>query len=384
MSTRAVVLLAVGLGTAWGVCHFATPRYEARCECEVSFGRPAEGRFEETLNTRLAVWQAELGDALAGAEITRVPRARLVAVTARGTRAEDVAARANAGAEALVAHVERENAARARAAVDRIHAQVERQRQVDDELAQKLLAFRKAGVATSERRILEQSLARTTSDILEQEKRVRDAEAWAAFLEVARTRPADLGAFPSSVPEGSEVRSAYKAWSAARGRLANLRTKYTEEHPEVEVAKSLLVSSAKQFAEVLTRASTVAEGDLTAAQNLLKDFRRKASRLRAELEGMEIRTVEASEGLERVQQEKKVARALYEELLVKENEMRVAAGQDVDLVRVVRAAAVPAKPVFPDPVAAYSIGGGAAAALWLLLGFLWPSAPRRRRVRLVR
>ena len=53
-------LLAAGLGAAWGVCHFITPCYEARCECEVAFGQSAEGGFEENLNTRLATWQAEL------------------------------------------------------------------------------------------------------------------------------------------------------------------------------------------------------------------------------------------------------------------------------------------------------------------------------------
>ena len=68
---RLFVLLVIGLGAAWGVCRFTTPCYEASCACEVSFGHPAEGGFEENLNTRLAVWQSELGDALAGVEIAR-------------------------------------------------------------------------------------------------------------------------------------------------------------------------------------------------------------------------------------------------------------------------------------------------------------------------
>ena len=79
-----------------------------------------------------------------------------------------------------------------------------------------------------------------------------------------------------------------------------------------------------------------------------------------------------------------MARSLYEEALRKENEMRVNAGQSVDHVRVVRAAVVPAAPLYPDSVLAYSIGAGAPLALWILLGILWPSAPRRRRIRLVR
>ena len=383
---RLFVLLVIGLGAAWGVCRFTTPCYEASCACEVSFGHPAEGGFEENLNTRLAVWQSELGDALAGVEIARVPRSRLVAVTARGERAEEVAARVNAAAGALASHVEKVNASRAAAAVAQVRAQVERQRQVDEELAKKLLAIRTANASeggASARRMLEESLSKTINDIKEAERRVREAGAWADFLEVARTHPAEMGAFPASVPEDSEVRRAHKAWSAARGRLAYLRTKYTEAHPEIDATKIALVATAKEFSEVLARASATAEGDLKAAQDLLKSFRRKASQLRADLERMEIVTTEASGGIERLEQEKKVARELYEDALRKESELSVNAGQDADRVRVVRTAAVPSKPLYPNPTIAYSISAGASVLLWMLLAVLWPSAPRRRRCRVV-
>ena len=384
---RLLVLLAIGLGVAWGYCRFTTPCYEAQCECEVSFGGAAGGGFEENLNTRLAVWQSELGKELAGVDVERVPRSRLIAVIARGTRAEDVASRANAAAEALVSYTEKANAARDGAAAAQLHAEVERLRAEDERLDRKLLEIRTANASeggASARRHLEESLSKTTADIKAQERRVRDAGAWVDFLEVARTHPKDLGAFPASVPESSEVRRAHKAWSAARGRLSHLRTKYTEEHPEVDAAKIALVATAKDFADVLVGASEVAEGELTTAQNQLKELRRKASALRADLERMEIVTTEASGGIERLEQEKKVTRSLYEEALRKENEMRMNVGQDADLVRVVRAASVPRKPLYPDPVLAYSIGAGAPVLLWILLGLLWPSAPRHRRVRLVR
>ena len=374
---RLLVLLAIGLGAAWGYCRFTTPCYEARCECEVSFGGAAGGGFEESLNTRLAVWQADLGKELAGVEVARVPRSRLIALTMRGTRAEDVASRANAAAEALVSYTEKANAARDSAAAAQIHAEVERLRAEDERLDRKLLEIRTANASeggTSARRHLEETLSKMTADIKAQERRVRDAGVWADFLEVARTHPKDLGAFPASVPESSEVRRAHKAWSAARGRLSNLRTKYTEEHPEVDAAKIALVATAKEFADVIAGASTVAEGELTASQNQLKELRRKASALRADLERMEIVTTEASGGIERLEQEKKVVRSLYEEALRKENEMRVNVGQGVDQVRVVRVAAVPTKPLYPDSVLAYSIGAGAALLVWILLAVLWPSA----------
>ena len=374
---RLLVLLAIGLGAAWGYCRFTTPCYEARCECEVSFGGAAGGGFEENLNTRLAVWQADLGKELAGVEVARVPRSRLVALTMRGTRAEDVASRANAAAEALVSYTEKANAARDGAAAAQLHAEVERLRAEDERLDRKLLEIRTANASeggASARRHLEESLSKMTADIKAQERRVRDAGAWVDFLEVARTHPKDLGAFPASVPESSEVRRAHKAWSAARGRLSHLRTKYTEAHPEVDAAKIALVATAKEFANVLMGASAVAEGELTTSQNQLKELRRKASALRADLERMEIVTTEASGGIERLEQEKKVTRSLYEEALRKENEMRVNVGQGADQVRVVRAATVPAKPLYPDPPLAYSIGAGVVLLVWILLAVLWPSA----------
>lgn len=374
---RLLVLLSIGLGAAWGYCRFTTPCYEARCKCEVSFGGAAGGGFEENLNTRLAVWQADLGKELAGVEVARVPRSRLIALTMRGTRAEDVASCVNAAAEALVSYTEKANAARDGAAAAQLHAEVERLRAEDERLDRKLLEIRTANASeggASARRHLEERLSKMTTDIKAQERRVRDAGAWADFLEVARTHPKDLGAFPASVPESSEVRRAHKAWSAARGRLSHLRTKYTEAHPEVDAAKIALVATAKEFANVLEGASAVAEGELTTAQNQLKELRRKASALRADLERMEIVTTEASGGIERLEQEKKVTRSLYEEALRKENEMRVNVGQGADQVRVVRAATMPAKPLYPDPALAYSIGAGAALLVWILLAVLWPSA----------
>ncbi len=377
---RLLVLLAIGLGAAWGYCRFTTPCYEARCECEVSFGDAAGGGFGGSLDTRLAVWQSALGKELAGVDVERVPRSRLIAVIARGARAEDVASRANFAAEAIVSYTTNSTASHATATVAQLHAEVERLRAEDERLDKKLLEIRTANASeggASARRHLEESLSKTIANIKEQERRVREAGAWADFLEMARTHPKDLGAFPASVPESSEVRRAHKAWSAARGRLANLRTKYTEEHPEIEAAKIALVATAKEFADVLVGASAVAEGELTTAQSQLKELRRKAGALRADLERMEIVTTEASGGIERLEQEKKVARELYEAALRKENEMRVNVGQNVDLVRVVRAASVPKEPLYPDPELAYSIGAGVPLALWVFLGILWPLAPRR-------
>ena len=377
---RLLALLAVGLGAAWGYCRFTTPRYEARCECEVSFGGAADVGFEENLNTRLAVWKSELGDELAGVEVAPVPRSHLIAVTARDVRAEDVAARANAAAEALVSYTMNANTSRVAVTMEQLHAEVDRLRAADERLDKNLLEINTANVSeggASARRLLEEKREKAIADIQDQEKRVRVAGEWADFLEKARTHPESPGAFPASVPESSEVRRVYKAWSAARGRLNTLRTKYTEAHQEVDAAKIALDIAEKEFTNVLASASTVADGQLASAMDQLKDFRRTAGYLRAELDWMAIRAAETNERKERFEQEKKATRGLYEEALRKENEMRMNTGQDFDQVRVVRAASVPKKPLYPDSVLAYSIGAGAPLSLWILLGFLWPAAPRR-------
>ena len=376
-----ILLLAAGLGAAWGVCRFTTPRYESRCECEVEFGNLAEGGFEENLNTRLAAWRTELGDAWPDVEIAHVPRSRLIAMTARGARAEDVAARANGCADALVSFTGSTNGvARVDAALASIRAEVERLRQAEARLAQEILDVQAQNVSDTQfnLQLIEQEIRQMTDDAFEQERRARAAAERAEYYERAQMNPEGAGDFPASVPGKSEVRYAYGDWLAARRRLEKLRMSCTEEHQDVKEAVQLVSSTKQHFIDVVQGAQTVAEKVLASAQKRARESRSKVGRLQAEREGMTLRADQAKEKIERLEKEKTRTNKALEEARQREKDIRKAAEQDAISVRVVRPASVPTKPLYPDPTVAYAIGAAAPVLLWSLLGFLWPSAPRRR------
>lgn len=375
-----MLLLAIGLGAAWGVCRFTTPRYESRCECEVVFGNLAEGGFEENINTRLAAWRTEPGGAWPDVEIARVPRSRLISVTACGARAEDVAARANAATEALVAYTTNANSSRAEAALASVRAEIVRLRQTGERLDQELRHVKEASASDMQdfnRQLLEQELAQATADVHEQEKRVRAAAERAEFLERAQEDPSNPGDIPASVSASSEVRRAYGEWISAYRQLQNLRKVYTEEYQEVKNAVERVNAARQHVVDVVQGARTVAEKVLSSAQNRLKESRRKEGNLRAEREGMTLRAGQAEEKIARLEKENTHTSAALDEARQKEKEIRRAAEQDAVSIRVARPASVPAKPVYPDPTIAYSIGAAAPVLLWFLFGLLWPSVPYR-------
>jgi len=375
-----ILLLAIGLGAAWGVCRFTTPRYEARCECEVAFENLAEGGFEENINTRLAAWRTEPGGAWPDVEIARVPRSRLVAMTARGVRAEDVAARANGCADALVAFTGTANgASRVGAALAPVRAEVERLRQEEDRLAGEILNVQTQNVSDTRfnLQLIEQEIKQMREDAAEQERRAGAAAERAEFYERAQRDPEGASDFPASVPGNSEVRYAYGDWLSARRRLEKLRLTYTEEYQPVKEAAQLVSSTRQHYINVVQGAQTVAEEVLASAKKRAREARSKVSRLLAEREGMTLRAEQTEEKIARLEKEKARTEKALEEARQREKEIRKAAGQNEVSVRVVRPASVPTKPLSPDRTTVYAIGAAAPVLLWLLLVSLWPSAPRR-------
>ena len=375
-----ILLLAAGLGAAWGVCRFTTPRYESRCECEVTFGSLSEGGFEENLNTRLAAWRTEPCGAWPDVEIAHVPRSHLIAMTARGARAEDVAARANDCADALVAFTgETNGVARINAALAPVRAEVEQLRQTEERLAQEILNVQTQNVSDKHfnLQLIEQEIRQMTDDAFEQERRARAAAERAEFYGRAQENPESAGDFPASVPGNSEVRHAYEAWISARRRLEKLRMSCTEEHQDVKEAVRLVSSTKQHFIDAVQGARTVAEEVMASAKKREKESRSKVSRLLAEREGMTLRADQAKEKIARLEKEKARMNKALEEARQKEKDNRKAAEQDEVSVRVVRKASVPGKPLYPNPTIIYSVGASAPVLLWFLLGLLWPSAPRR-------
>ena len=152
---------------------------------------------------------------------------------------------------------------------------------------------------------------------------------------------------------------------------------YTEEHQDVKEAMQLVASTKQHFIDVVQGAKTVAEEVLASAQKRARESRGEVGRLLAEREGMTLRADQAKEKIARLEKEKARAGKALEEARQREKDIRKAAEQDEVSVRVVRPASVPTQPLYPDQTIAYAIGAAAPVLLWLLFGFLWPSAPRR-------
>ena len=84
---------------------------------------------------------------------------------------------------------------------------------------------------------------------------------------------------------------------------------------------------------------------MTDNRNQLEQFKRRSEELKKAIADVGQRLVQADVGLKVLEQEKKVSSEIYQDLLQKENEARIAAEQNNEIVRVGRPAQVPTRPV---------------------------------------
>ncbi|MBQ4200029.1 MAG: AAA family ATPase, partial [Kiritimatiellae bacterium] len=381
--------------------------YEAKSEFTMDTRRPQGGgamgaigndmefygsNYAEIFNTRLSDWRSEgiikkilqqyranypnstttdkeLVESLSGSEMELVRNSRLITIAVRSRVPELAAALANAYAEAIEAFTDEENKKRCDKAVSQIHQQVEKQKRVDDDLAARLLKFRtenKIDNLMAARDILNQSLSSTTADVLEYEKRVTAAGEWVKVLQAAQKNPENFGELPSEVPRSSDIGTAYTKLQSVKMELATLKTSYTKQHPVVVAKEGELKAIANEFAETVKRAYATAVGNLSASQNQLEQFKRKSESLNANIAKIGQQIVQADAGLKQLEQEKKVSSEIYQDLLQKENESRIAAEQNNEIVRVGRPAQVPSKPVLPNPLVIFAAGAVLSLGLGLL------------------
>ena len=314
----------------------------------------SEGVFTRILRTyhymypNSEVTDRELTKMLGNAKLELVPHSRLVTITIQSRSPELAAALANAYAEAIESFTDEENKKRCDRAVAQIHEQVEMQKCVDDELADRLLKFRKENridTLLAKQAVLNQSLQTTTADMLEYEKRVAAAREWVNVLQAVRKNPENFGELPTEVPRSTDIAAVYTRQQTVKMELAKLKTMYTSEHQAVVVKESELKAITREFAETVKRALATAQGDLTANENQMKVFRYKSEELDKKIAGIGQMIVQADAGLKQLEQEKKVSSEIYQVLLQKENEQRIIAEQNRDFVRVGRPAWIPTKPV---------------------------------------
>ena len=327
--------------------------------------------YEEVVNTYLPSWRSgavftkilqqyranypnstltdkEIMEVLADSELKRVPRARLIEIAVRSKTPELAAALANAYAEAIESFTDEENKRRCEKAVARIHEQVEKQKRADDDLAARLLKFRMEHSVDNleeQRAIFNKGLSTATAKVFEYEKRVMAAKEWVGILEAAQNVPEKFGELPAGVPQSSEITAAYTKLQSVKMELGKLREVYTAQHPSMVAKESEFKAVSRQFNDTVERAYKTAKSDLAHNESQLARFKQKRNELKKWIEDFRLKIVKADADLKQLEQEKKISSALYQDLLLKENQVRIAAEQGSILVRVGRPATVPTRPV---------------------------------------
>ena len=352
--------------------------FEAKSEFMIDV-RPPEGcmvnysdYYEEVVNTYLPSWRSEalvtkilqqyranypnstmtdkeIIEVLADSELKRVPRARLIEIAVRSKSPVIAAALANAYAEAIESFTDEENMRRCEKAVARIHEQVEKQKRMDDDLAARLLKFHMEHSVDNleeQRAIFNKSLSTATANVFEYEKRVKEAKEWVDILETAQSAPEKFGELPviGLRSRFREISAAYTKLQSVKMELAKLKEMYTAQHPSMVAKESELKAVSRQFNDAVERAYKTAQGDLAHNESQLAQFKQKRDELKKWIEDIRLKIVKADAGLKQLEQEKKISSAIYQDLLLKENHVRIAAEQGCILVRVGRHAKVPTRP----------------------------------------
>ena len=326
--------------------------------------------YEEVVNTYLPSWRSEavvtkilqqyranypnstmtdkeIIEVLADSELKRVPHARLIEISVRSKSPVIAAALANAYAEAIESFTDEENKRGCEKAVARIHEQVEKQKRMDDDLAARLLKFHMEHSVDNleeQRAIFNKSLSTATANVFEYEKRVMALKEWVGILETVQNAPEKFGELPAGVPQSSEIATAYTKLQSVKMELAKLKEMYTAQHPSMVAKESELKAVSRQFNDAVERAYKTAQGDLAHNESQLAHFKQKRDELKKWIEDFRLKIVKADAGLKQLEQEKKISSAIYQDLLLKENHVRIAAEQGCILVRVGRHAKVPTRP----------------------------------------
>ena len=403
-----LVFLLIGLVAAFAVYRISPTVYEAKSEFTMDTRRPSSGAgvpdlgtdmdrwgatYEEIFNTRLSAWRSEkivtkiiqqyranypssvvtdkeLMETLGDSELELVRHSRRITIAVRSTQATLAAQLANAYAEAIEAFTGEENKVRCDKAVAQIHEQVEKQRRADNDIAKSLLEFRtknKIDDLNSEREIHQQSLQKTTADVLEMRSKVTAAAEWEKVLRAAQERPEDFASLPTDVPRSPEISQAWGALQTAKMEMNALLVRFTKSHPEVKAKEKELEGVRQHFVDTVSHALATAHGNLTAYKSQLAVYEKNSENLRQELALIGQKIVSADAGLKQLEQEKQVSSAILTDLIQKENEARILADQNNEKIKVETLARAPQKPVLPNPIVIFAAG----AVISLILGLLF-------------
>lgn len=400
------VFLLAGLVISFAVYKISPTIYEAQSSFTMDMRRSSSGvgrvldqslpdygnTYAEIFNTRIPDWRSgkivtkivqqyranypastvsdeELISTLGGSELELQRNSRIITITVRSGVPALAAALANAYAEAIENFTDEENKARCDKAVSQIHGNVEKRRREVDKIAKQLLDFRTANKVDnlrSMRETIQQGLSSTTTSILSLETTSTQLEEWERLLTEVQKDPESFGTLSTGVPRAEEIASEYRQFQNDSGQYTGLLVAYTDNHPEVLMAKRKLELSKQRFLDAVARALLTGRSTLQVTRNQLAILRAKQEDLRNELASVEQRIVLAESGLGQLEAEFKVSNNVLEGLIMDENKSRMDAEANNEIVRLAKTATVPSKPVLPNPLMIFGAGIVASIGLGLL------------------
>ena len=402
------VFLLVGLIVAFAVYRISPTVYEATSEFTMDMRRSTRSNaanaleeamidygnnYAEIFNTRISDWRSDkivlmiqqqyrashqtstvseddIAEALSDSKLELQRNSRIITISVRSKSPQLAAALANAYAESIEAFSDEENKVRCDKAVQHTHENVEKQRREVDKISKLLTDFQtehKVDNLRSSRDTIQQSLSKTTADILALETQETQLTEWEKLLQAVQKDPETFGNLSAGVPRAEEIAKEFRAFQDASGAYQGLLVTYTENHPEVVARKKELDLSKQRFLDATARALLTGRSTLQVVRNQLASLRQKQNDLRNDLSSIGQQIVLAESGLGKLEAEFGVANRLLESLRIEESKMRIQAEADNEIVRVGRPASVPTKPVLPNPIVIF----GAGAVLSLGLGLLF-------------
>ena len=350
------------------------------------------GNYAEIFNTRLSSWRSdkivtmivqeyrsnhpastipdeEVIATLVDSQLELQRNSRIIKITVRSKSPQLAADLANAYAQAIESYTDEENKLRCDKAVSQIHANVEKKRREVETIAKKLLDFRTANKVDnlrSSRDTTQQSLSKTTSDILTLESEETQLVAWEMMLKAVKDDPESFGSLSTSVPRAQEIATDYRAFQDATGAYQKLLFTFTENHPDVVAKGKELEIAKKRFIDATLRALETGRSTLQVTRNQLANLRNKREDLKNELASLEQRIVLAESGLGILDADFGVANRVLEGLILDENKARLDAEANNEIITLGRQANTPQRPVLPSAPLIFGIGVVLSLALGLL------------------
>jgi capsular exopolysaccharide synthesis family protein len=397
-----------------------TPVYKAKAELEMSVRRAkvinSDAVFEDPnsvrdadviYNTRFAKFRSPTMEGLAAEEyakrfpdhkrtksgltINRItlamclrdvkwkknPNANIVSVSYEATDPEFAARLVNVLSHCAGLLMMQENQAISDEAVKWLVIQEQEQRELLEEVEKELIALRQElQLDANEQRkaALVQALvtvSREREDLISQ---LSSRKTVYEFVSELKNSDPNLEMLPSGLPKEAELNELIRDWRAANNDLLQAADRYTELHPEYKKAAELEARSKgrlKQFIEISAKA---VEKEIELFEKQLDHLNTRISEMKDEALELEQSLAVGLRQLQRLERRRDAADNSYQAMLVRKEEARLSADENMAFAKVIREALVPRVPISPRKgrVMMVSMILGVAGGLLLALGTsLW-------------